>query len=169
MYSSSENEHVKNMLEKYVIAKRYYYDMLFDLEAIVRERKVQFENELTEYDRLELTAFFNSFFYHIKKPKHKFRIYIVCGIKYVSLAYIDVPSEIAERIQHDIDEILSGGEPIESKNIPNGFSGTMYIFKHSKIIYRKSFNALMVSFLLNALKDENLIDESLRLHWKNTF
>lgn len=169
MYTQSENEHVKSILGKYVTAKRYYYDMLFDFDTIVKERKSLFQSFMTDYERLDLTGYFNAISYNIKKPKHKFRMYVVCGFRYISLAYIDVPLELAEQIRKDIDYELSKCEPVDSKGISPYFFGTVYMFKNSKITYRKDLDVTMVSFLLNALKDENLIDNSLELEWKNIF
>lgn len=169
MYTQSENEHVKNILKKYVIAKRYYYDMLFDFDTIVKERKSLFQSLMTDYERLDLTGYFNAISYNVRKPKHKFRMYVVCGFRYISLAYIDVPLELAEQMQKDIDYELSRSDSFDTKGLSPYFMGTVYMFKNSKIIYRKDLDVTMVSFLLNALKDENLIDNSLELEWKNMF
>lgn len=165
----SENEIVKSILEGHLYAKRYYWDMLNDLNDIVNSRKFIYESKFDNYDRIDLLEFQNKIIPSIKKPTHKYRMYIVCGIRYVSLAYIDIPDDIFEKIFSGTKDELSKYSPMPVHDLDIHLISTVYIFKYKKIIYSENIYPSHMAWLLNSLKEENLIDDSLKECWKNTF
>ena len=165
----SENETVKSVLGEYLYAKRYYWDMLNDLNVIVNSRKFLYESKFDNYTKIDLSSFQNRIIPSIKKAAHKYRMYIICGVRYVSLAYIDISEDIFEKILSDIKEELSQYDPMPTHDLDIHLISTVYIFKHQKIIYSENIYPSHMAWLLNSLKEENLIDDSLKECWKNTF
>ena len=165
----SENESVKSILNEYFYAKRYYWDMLSDLNAITDSRKFMYESKFDNYTTIDLGAFKENIIPSIKDPTHKYRMYIICGVCYVALACIDIPEDIFEKIFSDIKEELCQYDPMPTKELDVHLISTLYVFKYKKIVYSENIYPSHMAWILNALKDENLIDDSLKEKWKNTF
>ena len=164
-----ENKTIKHILSDFICAKRYFSDMIYDLIKIIKYRTEIFNDKLTEFHKLCSDYALNKLSDFETKPKHKYRLYIICGLRYVALSYIDIPEEFIEKILYGVDRELSEYDESEIKSLPLDFISTIYIFKNSKIIYSCHIGPDHLAWLLNVFKYENLIDDRQCHRWTENF
>lgn len=152
------NEYAKMILYPFFPAKRYYLEMIPDLRKIITIRGKLFSNFISDAPRaLELLEGYDG------KPKFKYRMYVITSVRIVDLAYIDIPEEFFENILLDVKQKDSDFSYFE--NLDPCFVTTVYFYKNSKIIYEGHILPGVLSWILNSLKEENLVDYSLINRW----
>lgn len=164
-----ENKITKDILGDFICANRYYSDMIFDLIKIIKNRTQLFKDKFSEYHKSCVDYALNKLSGLETRPKHKYRLYIICGLRYMALAYIDIPEEFIENILYGIDRELSEYDESDVKNLPLDFISTVYVFKNSKIIYSCHIGPDHLAWLTNIFKYENLIDDRQQYRWTENF
>lgn len=157
-----DHEYAKMILNPFFKARRYYSDTIVDLRKIIELRTEMFPDWICDAPiSLEMLSGYD------KKPKAKYRMYIITSIRVVSLAYIDIPEEIVQKIIFDVKKEAEDFEDL--KNLEPYFINTVYIFRNSKIIFSAHILPGVMAWILNSLKNENLIDYSLDNRWTDIF
>lgn len=164
-----ENKYAKTVLCNCLTAKRYYLDMIRDLSELVKLRKELFKVQMTKTVQFDLDVFINKLSFYDKKPKNKNRIYVISSYRYIDLIAIDLPDEFAENILFGIKNELDQYDELNINFVKPELVSTIYIYRYSKIIYSQHIYPEHLAWILNSLKNENLIDDSLHERWTFNF
>lgn len=165
----NENKNVKQLLSNFFCAKRYYFDMIYDLLKVINIRKELFQARLTTEQLVDIKLVTNHLSGLQRKPKHKYRLYVVCGIRYIALCYIDIPEEFAENITNGLKQELHKYNESEVLELHPDFVNTIYMFCNSKIVYSCHIGSDHLAWIMNVLKYENLIDDRQEHRWTENF
>lgn len=144
------------ILEKMFPAKRYERDMIWDMCTILTDR-LTFFNNIDEFECDRAKDYLKSIVSYSKKPVNKYRMYIVSGIQFVSFAWLNIDSEVFERLFNTMKYEFIVYDEMPSKSLDPNLVSTVYLFKGEEMIFSEDVYPSHLAWLMLGLFKFNLI------------
>ena len=136
-------------------AKKYDRDMLYDSFMMITHQMNALKAD--DFDRDRARKYIDAFKIHIRKPEHRYRMYIITGILFVSFAWIDIESDLFDKVNSVIKNEFSGCAIMPAKKLDPDLVSTLYVFDGEQILYTENIYPAHLAWLLTALSKYNVI------------
>ena len=144
-----------DVLSELFSAKKYDRDMLYDSFTMITSQMNALKAD--DFDRDRAKKYIDAFRIHIRKPEHRYRMYIISGILFVSFAWIDIEPDLFDKVNAVMKNEFSGREIMPAKKLDPDLVSTIYVFDGEKIVYAENIYPAHLAWLLLALSKYNVI------------
>ncbi len=149
-------------LENLFPAKKYTRDMIWDFCEILSMNLMIFQEELDDFEKRRAEEYLREIVAYSKKPQSKYRMYIVCGIQFVSFAWTEIQSETLQEVRQAIEYEFGMCDKMDIKGVePNSIS-TLYLFEGNDVVLMEHMDPAHLTWLLQSLSKYNLVKRTLR-------
>ena len=152
---SVNNDKWIELLKLQFNAKQYHIDMVRDFcEIVVRNLTLfdndEFETEIAKEDVRLLAGY-------CKLPLHRYRIYLVSGIRFFSAAWLTNSTDDFAKFRKSVENEFSSCELMQIEGLDPNLVTTLFIFENDKITLAEHMYPSHLAWLLEKLSKVNLI------------
>lgn len=165
----NEKQELKYMTERFFPSKIYSYDILCDLDRIIKLRLELFKTNIDEFEEYraknylhELVKFTDKF-----NGEYEFRnrLYLISGVQFVALACVELSDAAIKNISTDVWADLVMSDSLKIEDLETNMLTSIYIFQANDIIFCQHLYPSMVALILQTLSSKNIVDYGLKKRW----
>lgn len=164
----TEKQKLKYMTDRLFPSKVYSYDILYDLNWIIKERLELFKHSIDEFEKERAEDYLQELIEFTSKPKFEYeylnRVYIISGIQFVGMACVGLSDAAITNIKTDVFAEVFMCDSLPIMNTDPNLISTIYIFQKNNVhcwhIYPSD-----AMWILQSLSSKNIVNYRLKQRW----